>query len=335
MAILKKILYLLPAVLFSGCYEDFTPKVDVEPVLCLNSIIEAGKPIEVSVTHTWLYTDVASSENHDVDDALVTVYVNGKEASADYLACEGDHIRIEAQSKRYGEAHAEVTVPVAVQPAAVKWTATPTDIWEGETPGWEMNADISFNLSAELTLADPAGVENYYQFSYSGYTGNLADEDDGEGLYIGRISVKLKTGTLEYDMEPIFGEHIGVFEAASGVDSDGFQFFTDRQFSGKSYTLHLVFSDMCYEVASQDFDDSLLDCGVVFTLGSVSKSYYNWANYNWQVYEGIIGDMGDAGLADPVWAYSNVSTGAGIVAARSVRSISLNLRPFLEQYFPK
>lgn len=51
MAILRYIIPILSVFLLTGCYEDFNPEIDTKPVLCLNSLITAGKPIEVDITH--------------------------------------------------------------------------------------------------------------------------------------------------------------------------------------------------------------------------------------------------------------------------------------------
>lgn len=333
MAILKKILPVLPALLLTGCYEDFTPDVDVKPVLCLNSLIVAGQEVKVDVTHTWLYTDVKADKDHTVPDARLTIYVNGQPEPEGYLAREGDHIRIVAESDKYGTAEAEVTVPVAVVPTSLKWTATPINVWHEDLEGWAMNAIVDFNVNAELTINDPANVENYYEFSRFGYNKHFDDVIDDDELHVSWNPVSLSLGTFKVEFEPIFAEHIGDFEAISGSSVSDFNFFTDRSFSGGSYTLHLFFEGMEFFGRLMEYDDSALDCGLTLVLYTVSKSKYNWANYSWHVWEGMIGDFGDIGLGDPVWAYSNVSTGAGVVAAQSSASVVINLHDFLCQYF--
>ena len=109
-----------------------------------------------------------------------------------------------------------------------------------------------------------------------------------------------------------------MFETIMGNDeATSFVFFTDRQFAGKTYTLHLNYTDNVFRVKSQKYDESLLECDMTLFLTTVSPSYYNWAVYKWNADEGILGDLSDIGLAEPKWGYSNVSTGAGVVAAQS------------------
>lgn len=64
-------------------------------------------------------------------------------------------------------------------------------------------------------------------------------------------------------------------------------------------------------------------------LGSVSASYYYLANYIWQTSEGVFYDLGEVGLGDPQGGYSNVSGGAGVVAAQSQTSVAIDLAPEL------
>ena len=138
-------------------------------------------------------------------------------------------------------------------------------------------------------------------------------------------------GQFEYDAEPIFKEHIGVFETIMGNDeATSFVFFTDRQFAGKTYTLHLNYTDNVFRVKSQKYDESLLECDMTLFLTTVSPSYYNWAVYKWNADEGILGDLSDIGLAEPKWGYSNVSTGAGVVAAQSSAKHTVDLKDFLK-----
>ncbi len=161
MGVLRKIYLLLFPLIFAGCTEAFMPDVDTKPVLCLNSLITAGEPIEVSVTHTWLYTDEEGSRNNQVHDAEVSIYANGTKVGDDYLPQECDRIRIVAESPTYGTAEAEVTVPVGAPAELVNWKAEITGSWN-----WDKTEFYYWiALRAKITVHDPAGIENYYNFS--------------------------------------------------------------------------------------------------------------------------------------------------------------------------
>lgn len=339
MAILNKIYPLLFALLLTGCYEDFTPDIDIKPVLCLNSLITAGLPIEVTVTYTWLYSDEAATANHKVNDAEISIYVNDMLQSHDYIPQEGDRIKIVAESAVYGSAEAEVTVPVSVPIKQLEWAANITDRWKSDDPEWKMWGNIKFNFTANITLVDPKEETNYYHVTYLGFNPHVEDDSD-DVIWIGDFPypdydeeapyLKFILGSLEYEAEPIFSEHMAALDAMDGMDSYGFTFFTDRQFSGKSYTLHLRLNDMQYMVKNEEYDEELFDCELEFTLSTVSASYYNWANYGWQTEMGTIGELVEIGLGDPIWGYSNVSTGAGVVAAQSWATYTISLKEFLQ-----
>ncbi|MDE5795366.1 MAG: DUF4249 domain-containing protein [Muribaculaceae bacterium] len=335
MAILRYILMLFAATLLTGCYEDFTPEIDTKPVLCLNSLITAGKPIKVKVTHTWMYNDQEAQRDHSVHDAKVTILANGNIVGSDYRPSEGDKIRIMAESPVYGSATTDVVIPFATPIGKVKVTPVVTDIWKGDEGfyNYEMLADITFNLNVEMDVDDPAGIENYYNFGYNWF--NTIIDDDGnidDELYAFAYN-PFSIGKFEYDAEPIFKEHIGIFETIMGNDEDtGFLFFSDRQFPGKSYTLHLKYINNVFRVKSQLYDESLLECGVNLYLTTVSPSYYFWAVYKWNADQGILGDLSDIGLAESKWGYSNVSTGAGVVAAQASTQYTIDLKDFLKNY---
>lgn len=331
MAILKKTLMALLTIALTGCYEEFTPDIESVPVLCLNSVITAGEPIEVEVSRTWLYTDQAGERDHSVPDAVVSVYANGAKVGEDYIPREGDAIRIVAESKAYGEAEAEVVVPVSVPIARLDWDAVVTSRWVSDGEGY-FNRIYRLDVNVRMKIDDAPRAENYYRFAYDDFSPHWEESPD----YVEWSPMKFYMGTFVYESEPIFKEHIGVFESITGADDAyGFTFFTDRQFSGKSYTLNVQFKDASFDIRTSDYSDDLLDCGYVLKLCSVSPSYYNWGVYLWNVDEGFITEFGDIGLGSPVWGCSNVSTGAGLVAAQSLSSYVIDLAEFLKAEMQK
>lgn len=318
---------MMPA-LFAGCCEDFTPDIDTKPVLCINSLITAGRPVEVEVTRSWAYGDLNAYHNHRVDDALVSVYTNGQPVDKDYLPAEGDHLRIVAESKLYGRAEAEVEVPHKVPVGKVTWTTEVTYSQKSEFPNATYYS-YNLNLDVKMDVDDPADISNYYIFSYSVYPDDETIGHDSNPV----PQVKIYPGTFHYEREPVFSEHIGIFDAITGSDSDGFTFFTDRHFSGKTCTLDLLFSNVGIEmtIPSAPGDNPIPDCGLVLSLSSISPSYYNWCNYKWNVVSGTINDLSQIGLGEPIWGYSNVSTGAGVVASYSQSDCYVNLKRLLQE----
>ena len=316
MAFLKKIFLFLLLSILTACEETFTPGMPHAAVLCVNSLVTAGEPIEVSVSKSRLYTD--TSDDSGVKDATVNIYANGQLQLASYIPKEGDEIRIVAQSKSIGSVHAEVTVPNEVPIEKVKWEASDVSSWSNEH-GYN---DIRFRLRVKLTIADPVG-ENYYKFSSRIEMSDLEQDDEldsGQSLSIG-------VSDLQYDMEPIFSEHIGIFESIMGGDAYGFTFFTDRQFSEKAYTLNLQFNNCWFRGSLDD----LLDCDFILVIHSISPSYYNWVNYVWQRDNGTLTEFGDYGFGEPIWGYSNCTSGAGVVAAQSKNEYHIDLTDFIKE----
>lgn len=329
MAILKKLSLIIFCTLLTGCYEDFTPDIDTTPVLCINSLITAGEPINVQVSRTWLYTD---REPSVLTDATVSIYANGVLQDESYIPREGDSIKIVAHSDTYGDAEAEVTVPVAVPIGEVTYDTYLNSARIYELTGYVAVGEVYFNLRANLMINDPAIEENYYRFSYTSYCKlqrHPQPDDNPNGSYASPAG--FYSGDFREDAEPIFSEHIGVFESIMGGDVYGFTFFTDRSFQGSAYPLHLYYTDCVYRVSAREENDDLFDCGLVLTLTTVSESYYFWANYCWQRDEGTLEDFSNLGFSDPMYGYSNVSTGAGIVAAQSHSTDTLSLKTFIEQ----
>lgn len=315
MAILKHIIPLAIATLMAGCYEDFTPQADTRPVLCINALITAGEPFDVQVTHTWRYDD--PSTDRFVNDAEVSIYANGNSVGRDYIAREGDVIRIVATSPTYGEAEATITVPFAASVDATDWDLTVVSEWT--IPDYDYGPSYSygsFTLEAGLNVHAQADAPGYYRFFFESFNDNKSFYEIGQG-------------SLQYDSEPIFAEHIGSFESLAGADADGFSFFTDRQFPGRSYPLHLVWHNMSWTALNRG--EPIEPLGLRLSVASVSESYYKYELFCWHLNNGTLSSLGDAGFGDPLWAYSNVSTGAGIVAAQAVTTHTIDLKDFITQ----
>ncbi len=298
--LLTRLLPLAAAPLLTGCYETFYPDIDTTPVLCLSALVTDGEPIEASLTRSTLYTDGNNSDNR-VPDGIVTLLVNGQEAPDGYLPRQGDHLKFTATSPVYGRVEAVVTVPEAVAPDAVRYHVSDVARVTYEETCEEA---LRFNLVVNLEIADPHPVENYYRIDW---------RPEGESFYCSGI---------DYDAEPIFAEHIGVLDSMTGSVTGGFAFFTDRQLAGRRYTLNLRFNDCLCDLSPEG---DVGECGLRVILGSVSASYYYLANYIWQTSEGVFYDLGEVGLGDPQGGYSNVSGGAGVVAAQSQTSVAIDL----------
>lgn len=318
MAILRKIYPILLLPILAGCEEVFTPDMSYTQVLCINSLITAGEPIEIEMSKSRLYTDNASKSV--VTDVDTRIYVDGELQLNSYIPNEGDNIKIVAESSSIGRAESDVTIPAAIPTPKITWTSSDAYSYTDDAGKYVY---VNFKLNVELTIEDPC-IENYYKLSYF-TTPDVEIENDGYELHV------MSIGDFKYDMEPIFSEHIGIFESIMGGDSYGFTFFTDRQFNGKSYTLHLQF-DNCHFTYRKD---DIPDCMVHFVINCISPSYYNWANYAWQRDNGTLSELSDYGFGDSIWGYSNVSSGAGVVAAQSQSIGTIDLTDFIKETITK
>ena len=336
MGILKYSFYFLIALFLTGCYETFYPEIEDKPVLCINSLIKAGEPIEIKLSHTWVYSDLEAMKNHDVSDAEVTVYANDTMVNDSYIPKEGDHIKIYATSKEYGSAEAETIVPYAskIKLVNVDLEILSQNVFSDEQ--YPINIFLYFNLLVKLEITDLSDLQDYYHISFKNF--HLADPLTDDNLkdpdYFEDKHLFFTSGYLYYDAEPIFFENVEEFESIYG-EPQGFDFFTDKSFNGSSYTLNLLFKGCIYQLMAKNWDPEFLDCGMLITLHSVSKSYYDWEYYYNQINSGILNDITEWGFSDPIWGYSNVSTGAGVVAGESSVPVILNLNDRLKDLLNK
>ncbi|MDE6242588.1 MAG: DUF4249 domain-containing protein [Muribaculaceae bacterium] len=351
MAILRRIytllLLLTVAAGLTSCYTTFEPDLPSTPVLCMNSQIRPGEEIPLMLTRTWLWTEGDEKNlNIFVTDAEVRLIVNGefrenlspsvtgngydpdhflyeeyKCFKSTYVPKSGDRIRLEATSREYGEAWAETKVPYPVPVDRVV-----PDVKEcvavGNTSQLPVTTEpITFDMNFDLMLyfTDPDVRGNYYDLvvSYSQYQN---DED---------CYSYLSTLWVDFTKEPLFTEHISALESAL-TDNNGYSIFSDRQINGKTYPLRINFPITTFYYSNPLNQQWPKDYGIVLTLRHIDEDYYKHVISVWQANTGIVGALGGVGLASPAFAYSNVSTGAGIVAAYAESEITIPLIDIVE-----
>lgn len=332
------------SITLTGCYTDFEPDLESTPVVCLNSRIIAGSPITAKVTRTWRYSEGNPVDGHlniYLQDSEVSLYVNDKFEEnlrldsdtiewydikpvfkANYIPKEGDKIKLTVSNKTYGNAEAEVTVPYAVDIDKVETKISNENI----SVDSDTKYSTSFDMLVNVSFTDPANSLNYYLFeidrgTYSNYGPfDFFPEYDNiyESVYI----------SANFSREPLFSEHITPIET---VISDGYGLYTvfsDRQISGKRYTLDIP-TECSYIWENKDKIEVEKRVTIDVKLYHISQEYYNYMLSLWAATEGVSGVLGDVGLGQPVCEFSNVSTGAGIVAAAACSTVSLKVYDLL------
>lgn len=318
--------------LLTSCYSDFEPDIATDPVVCINALAKVGEPLRISVTRTWRWSEGDPDVDLDIvlDNADVALYVNGKLVErppysvwkdpsrpwikeeggyrCSYIPAPGDLIEITAHSPEYGDAEGEVRVPfpVDIDKADINVIKKRLDPY-GEKFMYTGDALL------EIWFTDPAEEDNFYM---------IGDRRKyhGDGM--------MTNAYVEYSHEPLFTEHVSPMETIVS-ETSGYTIFTDRLIAGKSYPLHIRVTGIQYEVASEGGFDSNTS-SLTLTLNAISESYYRHALSVWVSNDGISGILGGIGLGDPTWECSNVSTGAGVIAAVAPSSVEIPFSSFFK-----
>ena len=364
----KYILPLILSLVLTSCFSDFEPDIESKPVLCMISNISDGDSIKVSLTHTWRWSDKTESVSENcpwgsdgkldsdllVKNAQVKLYVNdeyketlkfskgiGGSGSypddgivyrwddypwtttgyvyyiAEYIPKCGDNIRLEAESDEYGSAWAEVTVPQTVEIDSVDYT-----ISNFEDRNSTLSEFYIFDMNLSMWFSDPGNETNYYMFDTSS-SGYFKGEDDQGIEYKESVTFRDETD------DPLFTEHVSAIDHVL-AETSGYSFFSDRQISGKSYPLHVRLEGVSYQIDNRLATPDMENSYISLILYSISPSYYRHVISVWAANDGIVGALGDVGLAEPVFAASNVSTGAGVVSASAKYEYKLYMRQLIE-----
>lgn len=351
MDILRYILPVAASIMLTSCFQEFEPDIDSTPVLCMNSEIVSGEPIKVRLTRTWRWDEGDPNAEPginklgidiEVTDARMTISVNDSEPiemerrildngldiyhpayeEEPYFVADGiipkpgDRIKFTAISEKYGEATAEVIMPRAVEIDHVD--ITPSNVY-----GEDMFGNIVCDLDIQLWFTDPADGTDYYKFSYASSKYQHDPETDA-------ISY-LNGFWIDTSHEPLFSEHVSSLESI-GSDTSGYTIFTDRQISGRPYGLHLSAENIRADYRNPENNPDITPPTLYLTLNAISQSYYNHVLSVWVANDGLPGALGSIGLGEAVFAASNVSTHAGVVAARTPSTVSIDILKVIASY---
>ena len=365
MDFLRHLIFLiLPMLLLGGCYTDFDFDDRSDPVVCLNSDITAGDTIRVQVTRTWTLSEgnpYLSQEFYpDIKDADVSLYVNGTFVEkmrrgfyyqvysitmygfllygyvADYIPKSGDEICIVADTPLYGSARGEVTVPYPVEIDSVntKVVGFSENIRTPDQSGL-FDRQYSMVLDIYASFTDPASTTDYYKLdaSWQPYIimsdsePSVSTPEENHNYPIAHISYGTQ---IDFSGEPLLTEHVSALESIFS-DTSGYTVFSDRQISGRSYPLHIMIKKLDVSLSTPLDQPAYDDLNINVILSRVSPSYYRHVMSMWAANDGLSGGLGNFGLSDPVFPASNVSTGAGVIAAKAPYTFRINLRDIIRE----
>lgn len=312
--------FFLPILLLtSSCSTDFDPKIDESPLMVLNALIHNDSIISAQVSRSWIANQRDNMDNtYDMilPDAEAEYSVNDSEwlpmvydpeshlYVTERVACEGDRVSMRARS-RYGVAEGSTRVPFAVPIDKVEYSvesSVDTNSFFYTGNDYEYYHCLKITIRYRLTFTDRPG-DDFYLISGDPYL------DD-----------------------PIISENETAIDAV--INKYHYcSFFSDCSIRNKSYTLSLFSDYWCmpdgeggyylpYTIIHHDLKDTI-------RLIAMSSDYYYYVLSLFKKYSGMQGILDNFGLANPLSVFSNVSSGAGIIAAGSVTSYSLDVTPII------
>lgn len=300
---------------FDGSVTD--PELVVNCLACTDSVIRA----EVSVSRFFLEQD---GEFPTISNATVALYVNSvfKENlrhvekglyQSNYIAAEGDVLRLNVTAPGYDPVEGVVSIPMATFGFQIDSTITRSDtvpIMGGYyvdemNPGSNQSTDtvgVSWaNIHQyKISFTDPAGEKNYYRLvmQESNKVGNYV-----MGNYLNEFD-DIVFGTKNNNLDGIFTES----------EYDRYNVFSDDLIDGKAHTITInyhqtfgvYFDHPEYKDTSMFYERS-----IILDLQAISKSYYLYLVSLKAL------DIADPFMSEPVQVFTNMNGGLGIMGART------------------
>ena len=316
---MKHLLYtLLLGVFLTSCYR----KIDLDeyrttPKMVINSVVSPDTVVMASITRTWFYPDKKPYVN--LPHAHVELYINNQYIEtmqwktlnnprnpdqpdtlflSNTIPAEGDRIKIVASTPEYGTVTAEDIIPKKV---AIKNASHTIKKGNGVYQG---------------TISDY--FEIYYEVTFDEFP-------EKNNYYLAKIT-QIKTGYYGYYeteidyIDPVFKEQDAILDesmAFNGLEKRGGALFTDQSINGQTYTLQI-------KETTAELDETEQR---IISIYSLSESYFLYLLSLQKIAGSTLeGGLGNIGLAEPLWVYSNVEGGTGILGGNqhSETTITLN-----------
>lgn len=305
---MKQMLYTwLCCFLLASCYHEINlEEYRTTPKPVINSVVSSDDVVTATVSRTWFFPETLPYVH--LPQAQVELYINGRYIErmewktkdnpqnpdrpdtlflSTTVPAEGDRIRIVASTPEYGTAEAEDIIPRRTPISKVEYSIRQRQgMWQST---WRDYYEISY----EVTFDDNPETDNYYLARITG----VADTTNVYHHY---------TGEIDY-IDPLFKEQDAIID--SGLSFDGLNrengaLFTDRNINGQTYKLQLK-----EYIGSLDESEHR-----IVSLYSLSEAYYLYLLSLQKVTGSTLeGGLGNIGLAEPIYIYSNVEGGAGIL----------------------
>lgn len=338
MHIKKTIQYALIA--FSGLLTSCITDIDLDylkpaPKLVLNSIAKANEPIAATVSRTWFYTE--ENPNVTLKDARVDLYVNdtfreqltwregdvGYNSTGFYLSTYrpvvGERVKLIANAPDFKEAGFETTVPDPCQ--LLRCVAEINK----DTINYGSSIYITYRLTFYITLKDEGADKNYYLVRTE--TGIPWQKENDTAWHYTWVSVG-----MEYSSEPLFDNDLNALDKVMGDNwLSGYygRVFSDELINGEEYTLKIKSTDsygssvLPPETDEENPNPEPPRLYRVY-LYSLSEDYYKYMKTLQSNSSGSFSnELVNAGLAEPIQIYSNVSGGVGIGGACNPSSLTM------------
>ncbi len=334
---------LLALLLLSSCMKEIDLEhLRAKPRLVLNGALTAGQPVAVNLSRTWFYTEEKPDLNFP--DADVRLYVNDQLQEqlvwyegdtvklkqgyfrGTYIPQLGDRLKVTAAVSDYPDVSAETNIPET--PTVLKLTSKTELV---ERSGWASY----YQFKLQFTFQDDPNRTNFYliRFEYKQVTidKTTGEEQPPYGGY--GQSGGWSEMSMDYTSDPLFSSSLTALDKILGYDWMSYRYgrvFSDDLINGKAYTVNLS-STSHYgwtdpsdpNQAESNYIARMYCRAVLYTL---TEPYYRYMKAIIEMEDDNTQQtMIDAGMAEPIQIYSNVTDGVGILGGCNLDTMEVQV----------
>jgi len=294
-----------------GC--DFQRTVEIDgpdhsPKLVVNSEIRPGQPwrVDVSKSIGAFQSGEPEDSTSTVSDATVTVYQNDQRQGTLSLDSRRQYSTQRFTPKRGTEYTVRVTAPDLGTVEATDRVPhmPPAQLGAQEIEG----RDTNFDRALQLTINDPADTTNYYHIALQ-QNGYYRDSTSIDTTGVSDVRFQTRDRSIINEMSGEF--ELGEQNSYQGREAT----FRDPLFNGTQQRIELRVFDRVY---FSNRDEARIE--YVLYLSAVSKDLYQFLRTR-RLHDGTEENP----FAEPVEVHSNVEGGYGIVGARVVDTLRVEV----------
>ncbi len=298
------------AVIFSSCYKQLEIEFpENEPLIAVSCLFTKDRSFIVNVNKTIGFND---SVSHKITNATCKLYANNQFIENLTHSSDGFYTSPSNYKPDYNTVYKiEISSEDLPVVSATNQLPTPVQIINLTKQDSVMfGEDGKYLHQLDITIDDPAEINNYYEFTIIAYYKlDYSEVWWLDSTELAEVDTSYRTRTRVPQSQDIVLKNEGLLDYYPRTFP-----FSDELFNGQTYTLNINYLLPSSSAGWDDTEINLItDYQLIVAVRSVSEDYYKYKKKLIIHQENQNSDIWN-GIGEPVQMFSNIKNGYGIFA---------------------